>query len=104
MSLYGLTRNFYAYTSDNTTQYQVALTDDDAVAGGFGDAVPYGTFPVFPRGWKMRLQYGKFGTIRTKTPVADPTSTQWTAPSAFTKKTVVFTAEGSIGEKRTAKS
>jgi hypothetical protein len=106
--LYGLARHFYAYVSDDTTTYQVALTDDDAVAGGFGTAISYGSLPVFPRGWKMRLQYG-VGTVggnpvRTKTPVASPVATQWTAPSTFSKKSVTFTAEGCIGEKRTAKS
>ena len=48
-TLYGLNRDFYAYISDNGTTYQVALTADYAVAGGFGSAVAYGTNPVFPR-------------------------------------------------------
>ena len=104
-TLYGLNRNFYAYISDNGTTYQVALTADDAVAGGFGSAVAYGINPVFPRGLKMRIQYGINATYgRTKTPVANVGSAQWTAPSTFTKKSQTFTAEGCIGEKRTAKS
>ena len=104
-TLYGLNRNFYAYTGDDTTVYQVALTADDASAGGFGSPVAYGVNPVFPRGWKMRIQYGINATYgRTKTPVADASSTQWTAPSTFTKHSQSFNAEGCIGEKRTAKS
>ena len=102
--LYGLSRSFYAYKSDNGTQYQVALTNDDAAAGGFGSAIAYGSKPVFPRGWKMRIQYGSNMDVRTKTPVADPASSQWTAPSTFSKNSVTFSAEGCIGEKRTAKS
>lgn len=105
MSLYGLTRHFYAYVSDDGNTYQVALTDDDAFAGSFGGSVPAGTNPVFPRGWRMRKQYGiSSGGVRTKVPVSTPTVTQWITPSTFTKKSVVFTAEGSIGERRTTKS
>lgn len=104
-TLYGLSRNFYAYISDNGTTYQVAVTDNDAAAGGFGSPVAYGSLPVYPRGWKMRKQYGiSSGNGRTKTPVADPASAQWTAPSTFLKHGATFAAEGSIGEKRTAKS
>lgn len=104
MSLYGLDRKFFGYTSDNGTVYQVAITTDDASAGGFGSAIDYGSLPVFPRGWKMRIQYGVNGANRTKTPVSSPGATQWVAPSTFSKHSVVFNAEGCIGEKRTAKS
>jgi len=100
MSLYGLTRNFYPYTSDNGNLYQVALTTDDAAAGGFGDPEPAGTNPTFPRGWKMRIQYGVNGATRTKTPVATPALEQWTAPTTFTKKAVVFQTQGCRGEQR----
>jgi len=104
-TLYGLNRNFYAYISDNGTTYQVALTADDAVAGGFGSPVAYAANPVYPRGWKMRIQYGVNGTYgRTKTPVSSPSGSQWTAPSTFSKHGQTFAAEGCIGEKRTAKS
>lgn len=105
MSLYGLTRNFYAYISDDGNTYQVAITDDDASAGGFTSPVAPGTNPVYPRGWRMRKMYGlSSGGIRTKTPVASPFSTQWTAPTTFPKKGVTFNAEGAIGERRTTKS
>jgi len=104
-TLYGLSRNFYAYTSDDGTDYQVALTVDDAAAGGFGSSVNPGVNPGFPRGWRMRIQYGTNATYgRTKTPVKDPASTQWTAPSSFSKHSQTFVAEGCIGEKRINRS
>jgi len=106
MSLYGLSRVFAGYTSDNGTQYQVAITLDDSTAGGFS-IVPYGSLPSLPRGWKMRKVYGVSSTgIRTKVPVATPTTALYTAGGAFTKGpgSVSFNTEGIIGEKRTAKS
>jgi hypothetical protein len=103
--LYGLTRDFYAYISDDTNTYVVALTDNDAVSGGFGDAVAANAYPGYPRGWKMRIQYGVSGDgIRTKIPVSDPTSAIWTSPSEFTKNAIEFVAEGSRGEKRFTRS
>ena len=104
--LYGLGRNFYKYTSDNTTDYQVAITNDDASAGGFGAAVAYGSLPVYPRGWKMRHGYGVSGTgIRTKIPLNAPSNAIYVGTTTtFTKNAVSFAVEGLIGEKRTAKS
>lgn len=104
-TLYGLSRDFYAYISDDGTTYQVAITNDDAVAGGFGTSITPNSLSGYPRGWRMRKQYGQsVSNGRTKTPVADRTSSQWTAPSTFTKHSITFIAEGSIGERRTTKS
>ncbi len=104
-SLYGLTRHFYSYTSDNGTAYQVAITDNDAVAGAFGSAIVYLSLPPLPRGWKMRHVYGVSGTgIRTKVPCSLPANTNYVSGGTFTKNAVSFTTEGQIGEKRTAKS
>lgn len=100
MSLYGLTRHFYQYLSDDGDVYQVALTDDDAAAGTFGSPVAANTNPPLPRGWKMRIMYGVNGTSRTKTPMASPAQSDWVTPSAFTKKAVVFAAQGARGECR----
>jgi hypothetical protein len=103
--LYGLGRAFYAYTSDDTNVYEVALTNDDAAAGGFGSAVPQGTNPVYPRGWRMRKCYGVTDAgVRTKTPLNANTNTNYTAGGTFTKKDTEFTVEGIIGEKRTARA
>ncbi len=104
-TLYGLSRAFYSYTSDNGTAYQVAITADDASAGAFGSAVVYGSLPTLPRGWKMRHVYGVSGTgIRTKIPCGLPANTNYVSGGTFTKHAVSFTTEGQIGEKRTAKS
>jgi hypothetical protein len=105
MSLYGLQRGFYGYLGDNGTLYQVAITVDDANAGGFS-AVTYGANPSLPRGWKMRHCYGVNGALRTKTPVASPAETLYTDGGTFTKgpSSTSFTVQGIIGEKRTAKS
>jgi hypothetical protein len=104
-TLYGLGRGFYAYVSDDGNTYQVAITANDASTGGFGAAVAYGSLPVYPRGWKMRVQYGlSSGGIRTKWPVAT-TGTQWASPVNTTAKNgIAFVPQGSVGEKRTAKS
>jgi hypothetical protein len=104
--IYGLGRGFYAYTSDNTKQYQVAITIDDALAGGFS-ATTYGTLPAMPRGWKMRKVYGvSSGGFRTSTPVATPTTTLYTSGGTFVKgaASTSFTSQGIVGEKRSAKS
>lgn len=103
--LYGLTRNFYSYISDAGVNFQVGITDNDAAAGGFGSPIAPNSAFIYPRGWKMRIQYGiSTGNGRTKTPVADPTSAQWVTPTTFTKHAIVFTAEGCRGERRTYKS
>ncbi len=103
--LYGLGRAFYQYLSDNGTNYQVAITIDDAVAGGFGSAIVYGSLPTYPRGWKMRHVYGVSGTgIRTKVPCATTVLTIYQTGGTFSKNSVSFNTEGQIGEKRTAKS
>lgn len=105
-NLYGLNRAFYSYTSDNGTSYQVALTADDASAGGFGAAIAYGSLPTYPRGWKLRKAYGlAAGPIRTKIPLNAPSNGIYTGgTTTFTKHAVTFNVEGIIGEKRTAKS
>jgi hypothetical protein len=108
--LYGLARGFYSYTSDNGQLYQVAMTQDDATAGSFASTV-YGTYPSLPRGWKMRKAYGvgsvSGNPVRTKIPLNSPTNSLWVAGTGTFSKgpsSTTFTAEGFIGEKRTAKS
>jgi hypothetical protein len=104
MSLYGLTRGFYAYVSDDGNTYNVAITADDADAGDFGDPVAAHAHPTYPRGWKMRIQYGVNGTTRTKWPVSSVTSDSWTTPVVTTKHAVAFTPEGTRGEQRYTRS
>jgi hypothetical protein len=101
----GLTRLWYNYTSDDTVVYIVPLTADDAAAGVFGAAVPYSADSVLPLRYKMRHCYGTSSTgIRTKIPVPTLDSVLWTTPTTFTKRTVVFNAQGLIGETRTARA
>ena len=103
--LYGLSRSFYAYLSDNGTTYQVALTNDDAASGGFSTSVSPGFYPVFPRGWVMRKLYGIASSgVRTKIPVASASGSTWTSPVTFTKNSIPFIAMGAIGERRINRS
>lgn len=104
-TLYGLGRNFYAYLSDDGNTYQVAITNDDATAGGFATAVVPGLYPPLPRGWRMRILYGVNGSVgRTKIPVASASLSQWTTPASFTKHSQTFEPEGARGEHRFTRS
>lgn len=101
-TVYGLTRHFYVYNSDDGNPYVVALTDDDAVPGGFGTAVAPDSGNPYPRGWKMRYWLGKdpITFITTKIPVFRNDDPIWVSHSSFVKHAVTFNGGGKIGERR----
>jgi len=105
-----LTRDWYAYTSDDTAVYQIGTTDSNAAAqSGTVTPDPVGTNPVYPRGWVMRHVYGEAivtGVLyRTKLPVFDPTDDIWVGATTttFVKNGCTYNIEGRIGEKRVNK-
>jgi hypothetical protein len=101
-----LTRNFYAYKSDDTNIYQVGGTNQNYNIVNGADPVQAGVNPVLPRGWVVRRLYGKeeAGT-RTRVPILQNDSDLWLGTTTtFTKDNTDYTVEGKDGEKRTNKS
>ncbi len=107
--VFDLHRGFYQYTSDDTTDYELATTVGNANAQTTpGTKIPPGTNPTFPRGWVPRIIYGEYtdsGVVyRTKVPFFDPTDPIWLGTVlVFTKGGQTFNTMGHIGEKRTYK-
>jgi hypothetical protein len=104
--VYGLTRDFYSYKSDDTNNYTVATTDGNAAAQTAPPSpINPGSLAAYPRGWRMRKVYGAVvvsGVLyRTHIPILDPTDILWTgAGTTFVKGGSTFVVEGRIGETR----
>ena len=98
------------YTSDDTTGYNVGVSQPNATAGGFVDAAP-GAKTNFPRGWRMRHVQGARsdgGPGAHKLPIANPGNALWTGTSTtftipYAAGSANFDAGGRIGERRTQK-
>lgn len=99
-----LTRDFFAYTSDDTNTYQIATTIANGNANSASGVAP-GVNPSYPRGWVPRKVYGVSSAgARTKLPIFDPGNAIWVGGgTTFTKNAVSYNVEGRIGEKRTNK-
>lgn len=98
-------RHFYAYVSDDGNTYQIATTDVNAAAGGFGSPLLPGAFPTYPRGWKVRIAYGAAisggGAIaRTSIPIATPTLFASAGGTSFSKYGISYGINGLRGENR----
>jgi hypothetical protein len=100
-----LTRDAFAYTSDDTTVYQLGTTKQNGIAQS-ATPINSGDEDIFPRGWVPRLVYGISSTgAKTKLPIFTPSNTLWTggAGGTFTKDGVTYDVVGCRGEQRYVK-
>lgn len=98
-SVYGLTRQFYDYISDDGFTYTLSMSADSGVAQGASPTTAPGASP--PRGYKVRHIYGVAADgTRTKIPILDKSNPLWATTNTFDKHLVTFAVEGRKGENR----
>lgn len=93
---------FFAYQSDDGTDYAVKLSFNVASAGGFNSSADPATQPVWPyHSRNMRHVYGiTVDGKRTKLPIGTNGNDLYATGGTFGLNGRTYNVEGQIGEKR----